>query len=113
MDTYDDHYECIKHVKINKTSTLAKNYNEKIRPAFASIIMAGESKAEAEFVTNATMRYAKNAKEAWDGVSRSYDDDEKTATTKGHITAIVHIRKGIKRKAIENEIDVGLLFREP
>jgi hypothetical protein len=101
---------------INRVSMVAKNkslyhtYNSQIRPAFASILVAGKRKEEAEFIMSVGMEYTQQAKDAWAAAETVMNtagaNELKTMTDE--VTAT---QQNVKRKQTE-DINLSKLFEK-
>lgn len=96
---YAPHVEKVQQVMRNKS--LTSSYNDKIRPAFSSIIMAGKQKEAAEFVLNVGSDYVAQAREAWDDAAAAVSSEKATALDKD-VREVAETRKNIKRKMKES-----------
>lgn len=96
---YAKHTAKVHHVLRNKS--LTSSYNEKIRPAFSSIIMAGKQKEAAEFVLDVGSDYVTQAREAWGDAAAAVDNEKATQLDKD-VREVAQTRKNIKRKMKES-----------
>jgi hypothetical protein len=94
----DEHVANFKRVSLNKSLTHV--FNNRIRPVFGSIVMAGRKKEEEEFVQNASSSYMETAKLAWDSTKATVDSD-KAKQYSDSIKQIADTRRSIKRKQDE------------
>jgi len=95
---YDEHVANFKRVSINKSLTHV--FNNRVRPVFGSIVMAGWKKEEEEFVQNASSSYMETAKSAWDSTKATVESD-KAKQFSDSIKQIADTRRSIKRKQDE------------
>lgn len=102
---YDAHIETVKEVFDDPT--LIAVYNSKIRPYFASSIIAGRENKEAQFLKVAEAKYAENAKVSWEVLRATTDSDDGKAVQ--NYKATVDLRKSIKRKQ-KDTVDVSQLI---
>ena len=98
-DAYNAHINTVNTV-VRKQS-LYHAYNTQVRPAFASTVMAGKSKEEAEFLLSVGKNYTQQAKNAWNAtetvLSNPTANEIKAMTDEVTIT-----QQNVKRKQTED-----------
>lgn len=99
--SYDEHVARVHQVMKNKSLVLG--FNERVRPMFASIIMAGKQKEEAEFVCAAGAAYGNQAEAAWDTTRAVFESNAADSFSK-HVSAVSKCRLSIKRKMDEQSV---------
>jgi hypothetical protein len=76
-------------------------FNDRIRPTFQSIIVAGKTKEEAEFLLSAEVELTTKAKDAWLDTETAFNVETSKART-DKFKEVLTVRKSIKRKQQAN-----------
>jgi len=101
--SYTKHVEKFKEALLNKT--YIPTFNEKVRPAFASLIIACKKKQQVQYATDATIELTSDAQQAWEETNAALDSETAQALDAKE-KELLQVRKSIKRKESTPKVSI-------